>query len=282
MEDNAIRTVLDDGKDLLHPLLFEKNTKQAEYKKRNNSHNFKIVHIADAEEEAADGWELVKSGKKSAKLKRAKPLNQKLEDRLWCLFYKMGYQNLSGSKYTIHFERTNGSKGRKQIDVFAGDEETAFVVECKAKKERGRRSLQGDIQDTAWLKNYTQKAIYKIYGDKAKPKVVWIYATSNIIWTEKDAELANENAISIITENEVQYFEAFLKHMGPAGRYQILGEFLKGQRVSGLSQKDGGRKKPIWISPNWLTLSNRKTIGRISSRYSIFLCLMRRKERLIT
>ncbi|WP_338808925.1 hypothetical protein V2V90_08815 [Agrobacterium leguminum] len=47
-------------------------------------------------------------------------------------------------------------------------------------------------------------------------------------------ERAEDGKITIITENEIQYFEAFLKHMGPAGKYQILGEFLKGQKVPGL------------------------------------------------
>jgi DGQHR domain-containing protein len=48
-------------------------------------------------------------------------------------------------------------------------------------------------------------------------------------------ERADAGGIRVITENELQYFETFIKHMGPAGRYQVVGEFLKGQKVPGLS-----------------------------------------------
>ena len=73
-----------------------------------------------------------------------------------------------------------------------------------------------------------------MYGNSPKPKIVWAYATHNIIWSEPDVERAADGTISILTENELQYFEAFIRHLGPAGRYQVLGEFLKGQKVPGL------------------------------------------------
>jgi hypothetical protein len=47
-----------------------------------------------------------------------------------------------------------------------------------------------------------------------KPKLIWLYVTSNIIWSEPDIERARDAGIYIVTENELNYFEAFLKHMG--------------------------------------------------------------------
>lgn len=38
-----------------------------------------------------------------------------------------------------------------------------------------------------------------------------------------------------MTENQFNYFEAFINHIGPGGRYQFLAEYLQGQSVPGLS-----------------------------------------------
>jgi DGQHR domain-containing protein len=37
-----------------------------------------------------------------------------------------------------------------------------------------------------------------------------------------------------VTENELNYFEAYIAHVGTAGRYQFLAEFLKNQEIKGL------------------------------------------------
>lgn len=216
----------------LTPLLTDPQELNAAARKRKSGVNTKSVHPADVDALIAQGWSVRKAGKRKTILARDKPHDQSLEDRVWTLLRSMGYPRMNGSRFNIVFQRDDGSNGRKQIDVFASDSETALVVECKSRAARGRRSLQKDIQETISLKEYIRNAIYS--SSKDRPKIVWLYATHNIIWSESDIARASDGGISIITENEIQYFEAFLKHMGPAGKYQILGEFLKGQKVPGL------------------------------------------------
>ncbi|MCY4612171.1 MAG: DGQHR domain-containing protein, partial [Nitrospira sp.] len=96
-------------------------------------------------------------------------------------------------------------------------------------------TLQKDIQETISLQSYIRTAIHSRFLHKAKPKLIWIYVTNNTIWSVPDIERAEDGKIEVITENELQYFETFVKHMGPAAKYQILGEFLKGQKVPGLA-----------------------------------------------
>ena len=155
---------------------------------------------------------------------------------MWCLLYRMSYDKLNGKRFVIQFDRNDGSRGRKQIDVFACDSETAFVIECKSRESRGRRSLQKDLLETIALQRYIRKSIYSSYGNTSKPKIIWAYATQNIIWSEEDVARASDGTISILTENELQYLDTFVKHLGPAARYQVLGEFLKGQKVPGLGE----------------------------------------------
>jgi len=224
-----------DESDLIAGLVPQKE-QLTQYKQRNKPYVTGSSHPADKQQMEEKGWTLQKEGKRTFSYRKPKSHDKLLEDRVWCFLYKMGYSYLNKTNFIVPIERDNGTKGRKQIDVFCCDSETAFVIECKSKTERGKRSLQKDLEETRALQEYLRKSIYALYGDKAKPRIIWAYATQNIIWSEPDLDRANDAKISIITENELQYFEAFLKHMGPAGRYQILGEFLKGQKVPGLGE----------------------------------------------
>jgi DGQHR domain-containing protein len=204
-------------------------------RRRRSAYNEDSIHPADLEEKLEQGWEKVRAGKRTIRIRRPKPHHQMLEDRAWNFLYQMGYTELSSDRLVIRFQRASGSAGSKQIDAFACDDETAILIECKSKTERGRRSLQKDLSETAALQDYLRKAVFRHYRDRAKPKLIWLYVTSNIIWSESDIDRARDANIYIVTENELNYFEAFLRHMGPAGRYQILGEFLKGQKIPAMS-----------------------------------------------
>src|SRR5690606_12242957 len=68
-------------------------------------------------------------------------------------------------------------------------------------------------------------------GSGYNPKILWLYVTENIIWNEVDLEKAEAAGIRVITENELQYFEAYISHVGTAGRHQFLAEFFQGQEI---------------------------------------------------
>ena len=229
--------VEDEESNFLSPLISEAKELASEYRTRKSAYDVKRVHPADVPAEEDKGWEVQRPGKRITRLKRLKRHDKWLEDRVWCLLRLMGYQVLNGTNFKISFRRADGSVGKKQVDVYTEDEETALVVECKSRAERGRRSLQKDIQETISLQSYFRGAINKRFTNngKSKPKIIWVYATNGILWSPQDIERADDGDIRIITENELQYFETFVKHMGPAGKYQILGEFLKGQKVRGLT-----------------------------------------------
>lgn len=219
----------------LSPLLTDTADLASEYRRRKSQSEFRSVHPADAPAEEQKGWSVQRAGKRSTRLQRPKGHEAWLEDRVWCLFHSMGYRTLNGGNFKISFIRGDNSKGRKQVDVYAEDDETVLVIECKSRSERGRRSLQKDIQETASLQEFFRDSINKRYGSRIRPKIVWAYVTSNILWSQQDIERAGAHSIKVITENELQYFETFIRHMGPAGRYQILGEFLRGEKVPGLA-----------------------------------------------
>jgi hypothetical protein len=164
-------------------------------------------------------------------MKKPKTAETRLEDRIWCLFFQMGYPVLSGEKFTIQYKKADGSVDLKRVDVFAKDDETAIIVECRARETRGRKSLQKDLEEVQETQRRVGQAVRSHFGGGYNPKIIWLFATANIIWGEKDVERAEQANLRIITENELQYFEAFVAHIGTAGRYQFLAEFLEGQEI---------------------------------------------------
>jgi len=228
--------VLESESSFLNPIIEDKDELTRHFGKRKSVFEYKTVHPADEEEESHKGWAVQRSGIKSSRLKRQKSHSTHLEDRVWCLLFKMGFKCLNGSNFKISFV-TNGKEDKKQVDVYAEDDEVALVVECKSKRDRGSRSLRQDLRETIALQEYFRKSITQRCARKQPPKVIWIYVTHNIVWSKEDIHRAESGKIHIINERKLQYFEAFIKYIGPAGRFQILGEFLTGQKIPGLKEK---------------------------------------------
>ena len=225
----------DPNQDNLFPLIVDRSLLKSTYAKRRDQYIYQSIHPADQIKYEDDGWEVHKGGNKKVRMKRLKPHNIFLEDQVWCLFYRMGYPELGGYNFTIRYEWHNGTIGEKKIDVFAKDDETVIITECKSRESRGRRSLQKDLHETESLQKMLANAIRKHYGSNFNPKIIWLYVTNNIIWSDPDLERASAINIRIVTENEFQYFDSFIRYMGPAGRFQFLSEFLQGQEIPGLS-----------------------------------------------
>jgi DNA sulfur modification protein DndB len=220
---------------LLAPLLEKSEELRTAYRRRRDEFDYQKIHPADGQKYANQGWEPHRQVRSALWIKKKKSPDRLLEDCVWSLFYRMGYPVLSGGSFKIRYRRIDGTIGSKQIDVFAKDNETAIVVECKARETLGRRPLQKDIHETENLQRHFSRSIRSHFGAGFNPKIIWIYATNNIVWNEKDVERAEAAKIRIISENELQYFEAFIAHIGSAGRYQFLAEFLEGQGIPGLT-----------------------------------------------
>lgn len=202
---------------------------------RRSQYDEKSVYTVDVENYINKGWERQRTGKYKSRIKRIKSHNSWLEDRLWCLLYNMGFRRLNGDNFKIEYTRDDGSCGTKQIDVYAEDDDTVLIVECKSRESEGKRSLQKDIEETHSLQPYIRRSVSRRYPKDQKPKLIWVYATNNILWSKQDRSRAEAYSIKMIADNELFYYETFIRHMGPAGRYQILGEFLKDQKIPGLA-----------------------------------------------
>jgi hypothetical protein len=123
---------------LFEGLLSDRTSQLAAYRRRRSAVNERSVHPADVDEMLAKGWEVSRPGKRLTRIKQIKPHDQMLEDRAWSLLHLMGYDEINETGFSIKFRRTTGSVGSKQIDAFACDAETAVIIECKSRIDRGR------------------------------------------------------------------------------------------------------------------------------------------------
>lgn len=80
------------------------------------------------EAEEHDGWELAKENKRSLRMRRLKPEDRQLEDDVWTLFYRMGFKEMNADRNLMVIGKDGAT--RRQLDVFAKDDETVFIVEC--------------------------------------------------------------------------------------------------------------------------------------------------------
>lgn len=221
----------------LAPLLTEASSLASENRRRKKLYELKSVSPKVVDDYLAEKWEVDKKLKRLVRMKRFKGHDEHLEDRLWCLLYKLGYEELNqGRQFKVLIKRRGAEELEKQIDVFAKDAETVVVAECKSSaKLTKRKSLQKDLAEFATLKGPIANAIKKHYGKEFRPKILWLFVTGNIVWSEPDLARAQGHAICVLTDREMRYFNQLANHLGSPARYQFLAEYLKNQKIPELA-----------------------------------------------
>ena len=185
--------------------------------------------------EEAEGWRTVRKNAKSTRMAKEKPVNEHLEDELWCILAQMGFKEMSkGRQFTISVK--DGLPPR-QIDVFAKDDETVIIVECTQRDTPGKKPMGQLIDKIRAIRPDLFKSIRKAYAKEAKLKIKHAIATRNISWTDVDLAKCKEAQIGVITDGEIDYYTALVQHLKRAARYQFLGHMFAGQKIDGLARE---------------------------------------------
>jgi len=216
------------------------STKQIEQERKRRRNRFVQISVPHdrSTEYKANGWEVATKLKQKTVLKREKPIGEQLEDRVWLMLQSLGYPTLNiGKSFFIDLDPKSIKKDQKQIDVFAKDEETVVIVECKAAQTLKSRSLQKDLGEFSNHKGKIAATLRLVFGEEFKPKIIWLFATHNILWSDSDLQRAKRDNIQLLTDDSLLYFEELAKHLGAAARFQFLAYYLEKQRIPGLSNK---------------------------------------------
>ena len=185
--------------------------------------------------ELAEGWRVParRSSKgKSMRLEKEKLLDEQLEDELWCITARMGFDELSdGRKFTVY---VGEGLERRQIDVFAKDHDTAILIECTQVETPKRKSLAHLIEKIESIKSTVSKSINAHYGTEPKLKIRWVIATKNIEWGDADLKKAEAAKIIVLRDQEIEYYTKLSESYKQAAKYQFLAHLFADEEIGGL------------------------------------------------
>ncbi|WP_024517131.1 DGQHR domain-containing protein [Bradyrhizobium sp. Tv2a-2] len=210
----------------------------AEFKKRKQRFAQRKIHPADREKAVAEGWSATGRQYKDGQIQieKTKSHDEVLENRFWSVLYHLGYDELNiGRKFKIQVtDLDKGEEVSKQVDVFAKDDDTVVIAECKSSASKSTTSFQKDIMEFAALKKSFAKSVTAVYGKDAKLKFIWLIVTRNIILTANDLKRAEHENIQVVGDRDLRYFEEIARNIGKAAKYQFLAEFLEGAKIKNL------------------------------------------------
>ncbi len=182
-----------------------------------------------------DGWYVVRKNKTTYRIRLDKKPYESLEDELWSLYARLGFSELNKER---EFKVKCDDNGMRKIDIYAKDDETVIFTECTIANLPGtKKSLTGLIDKIKSYRHDVIKAVQTNYGREYKPKYGFIIATKNIAWSDIDLERARNAQITVLQDDEIEYFTRLEKNLKTAGRYQFLSQVFRGRNIPGLDIK---------------------------------------------
>lgn len=183
-----------------------------------------------------EGWEEFKSYKnnKFVGVRKEKKFDELFEDRVWTLFARLGFTSMNRDRYFEMSYDYNNPSITQQIDVFAADEETVIIVECKASETIKEGNFKKPIEAFHGQMDGLRKEAQKRFP-KAKVKFIW--AAHNYIITPADQAKLREWDIAYFSDAVINYYYELAKHLGTCARYQLLGNLFANQEIRNMEDK---------------------------------------------
>ncbi len=183
-----------------------------------------------------EGWEIDREFKTSIRVKRNKEIDLAFEEEVWSLFALMGYKFLNKERnFHLPYDKNNPSQ-TKQIDVFAKDDETILLVECKTAQSNTRGDFKKELESYKGIMEGLRKSIQALFPS-TKHKFKFILATKNLSISEDDIIRLKEIQGIHLNEGNIKYFYDLNSQLGKASRYQFLGNIFDGQDIPEMENK---------------------------------------------
>lgn len=209
---------------------------EAAKRERMKSYEFTTQVVEAQSRYEKEGWEFDKGLKNDrVKLKKPKPADVQFENRVWMMFYKLGFTTMNrDNNFVIEYE-DNGSSSSKQIDVIAIDDEIVILVECKHADKPGTKGSFKTVIEA--IDGYRRHVFSKLRTRYPNHKMVCAFATSNYLLGDADLNTLKHYNVHYFSENTVEYYETLGKTLGKAAKYQLLGSLFAGKEISGMNTK---------------------------------------------
>lgn len=200
-------------------------------KEKVSEYVFEKIKSQMLDEYLSKGWEIDRELKSGFKMKKKKSHDEIFENDVWLLFYALGFETFNCDR-NFRIPYSKDETLTQQIDVFAMDDETILIVECKASEEFNKSiNLKTDIEAINGKNKGIRDYLRKYFP---KHKVKFILATRNYLVSEHDKKRMREFNIEFFDEDKMDYYSELSKHLGTASRYQLLGNLFAGQKINGI------------------------------------------------
>ena len=209
--------------------LLDKSGILSQLKVRRSEYDYLGIKKSEIQEFIDAGWEIQKTNKNTYRIKRLKKQDIWFEDRVWCLFAKMGFLQMNADRQFRLGYTSDPKIPGKQIDVFAVDEETIFIIECKSSEKRTSTSFQKDINEINGIRENIVKNLKKSF--KGKLKIVWLFCTENIVLSENDKGRLLEHRIFHLNQDDIRYYEQLIENLGISAKYQLFARIFANQEI---------------------------------------------------
>ena len=186
----------------------------------------------------AEGWEFIKyyADNRFISVKKSKPIDEIFEDKVWSLFARMGFTNMNADRHFVMSYDSHNPNGTQQIDVFAADEESIIIVECKSSNTETPKEgvFKKDIEAFHGQMDGLAKEARSKFPNR---KVKFIWATHNYILNKADQQRLKEWDIIHFSDAIVDYYIELTKHLGTSAKYQLLGNVFANVEIKNMDDR---------------------------------------------
>lgn len=204
---------------------------KAQYKARKSAFDVVSVLHSEAGYYLDLGYVETKRSARKVTLQRNKPIGAYYEDRVWCMFYELGFRTIN---FNDNFKVQWGPNAcdTQQLDVVAVNDEAIFVVECKASAKPTLKSFKTELNVMELYREGVAKTLQEVFGEEKRVK--FIFATENYRFPEDSEDLQRlQNAgIYHMNENSFTYLQNLIKAYRTSSIYQFMGLMFKDELVS--------------------------------------------------
>jgi len=182
------------------------------------------------------GWEIDVVLKTRTRVSKKKPNDIDFEDKVWTLFASLGFKLMNKDRnFHLPYDKKN-EKLTSQIDVFAKDDETILIIECKASTKNRPGDFKECLEAMKSKKAGLINSISALFPD-SKPKIKYILATRNLALSNNDEERLKAIDGIHFSEEIIDYYYQLQSQLGNAARYQLLGALFAGQEIPDLDNR---------------------------------------------
>ena len=213
-------------------LIAEKSISR-EIRKRLSQYQYETIPPLRQEQYESAGWVVDHKLKRSVVMRRVKPDDILFEDRVWAAMAKLSFPHLN-KNHLFSLNYGPGVDERRQVQVFAADDEVALVIECRSTKTPVSSSFRHEIETIQEIRPGIIRTLRSVLPGR---KVKFILATNNFAVSEPTLDRIREADIVHMDEDTIGYYLDLAEHLGQAARFQLLGSLFAGSKIPGIEPR---------------------------------------------